>query len=159
MTPRHFLDFINQFIAIYQEKRADLEEQQSHLVNGLTKIRETVEQVEELQKSLSFKRAELESKNNEANSKLKQMVIDQQEAEKKKQDSQELQKLLLVRSRSKGGKISDLQITLLIIKRNKRSKYPSNEPLSWKIFPALSPLSWKLSKVKALQMFLLESLS
>jgi len=41
---------------------------------GLQKIRETVEQVEELQKSLSIKRNELEEKNKAANLKLKQMV-------------------------------------------------------------------------------------
>jgi dynein heavy chain 1 len=44
------------------------------------------------------KRAELEKKNSEANSKLKQMVIDQQEAEKTKLDSQELQKVLAVQT-------------------------------------------------------------
>ena len=59
---------------LFNEKRADLEEQQLHLNVGLQKIRETVEQVEELQKSLSIKRNELEEKNNMANAKLKQMV-------------------------------------------------------------------------------------
>ena len=59
---------------LFNEKREDLEEQQLHLNIGLQKIRETVEQVEELQKSLSIKRNELEEKNNMANAKLKQMV-------------------------------------------------------------------------------------
>ena len=59
---------------LYNEKRSDLEEQQLHLNIGLQKIRETVEQVEELQKSLSVKRIELEEKNAAANAKLKQMV-------------------------------------------------------------------------------------
>ena len=59
---------------LYNEKRSDLEEQQHHLNIGLRKIHETVEQVEELQCSLSIKRNELEEKNNMANSKLKQMV-------------------------------------------------------------------------------------
>ena len=59
---------------LYNEKRSDLEEQQHHLNIGLRKIRETVEQVEELQCSLSVKRNELEDKNNLANAKLKQMV-------------------------------------------------------------------------------------
>ena len=59
---------------MYNEKRSDLEEQQLHLNIGLQKIRETVEQVEELQRSLSIKRNELEEKNNLANAKLKQMV-------------------------------------------------------------------------------------
>ena len=61
-------------VKLFNEKRADLEEQQLHLNVGLQKIRETVEQVEELQKSLSIKRNELEDKNNMANAKLKQMV-------------------------------------------------------------------------------------
>ena len=59
---------------LFNEKREDLEEQQLHLNVGLQKIRETVEQVEELQKSLSIKRNELEEKNAAANLKLKQMV-------------------------------------------------------------------------------------
>lgn len=59
---------------MYNEKRSDLEEQQLHLNIGLQKIKETVEQVEELQKSLSVKRLELEDKNAAANAKLKQMV-------------------------------------------------------------------------------------
>ena len=47
----------------YNEKRQDLEEQQLHLSIGLQKIRETVEQVEELQASLSIKKNELEQRN------------------------------------------------------------------------------------------------
>ena len=61
---------------LYTEKRADLEEQQLHLNVGLQKIKETVEQVEELQKSLALKSQELEAKNAAANAKLKQMVRD-----------------------------------------------------------------------------------
>ena len=59
---------------LYNEKRSDLEEQQLHLNVGLQKIKETVEQVEELQKSLALKSQELEAKNAAANAKLKQMV-------------------------------------------------------------------------------------
>ncbi len=61
-------------VKLFNEKRSDLEEQQLHLNVGLQKIRETVDQVEDLQKSLSIKRNELEEKNNMANAKLKQMV-------------------------------------------------------------------------------------
>ena len=50
-------------VKLYNEKRQDLEEQQLHLNVGLQKIRETVEQVEELQASLSIKKNELEQKN------------------------------------------------------------------------------------------------
>ena len=41
---------------------------------GLQKIRETVDQVDKLQSSLSIKKNELEQKNALANQKLKQMV-------------------------------------------------------------------------------------
>ena len=84
---------------LYIEKRSDLEEQQLHLNVGLQKIRETVDQVEELQASLSIKKNELEQKNALANQKLKQMVKDQQEAEKKKLASQEIQEMLQVQNR------------------------------------------------------------
>ena len=47
-----------------------------------------------MQKSLAVKSAELETKNLEANEKLKQMVKDQQEAEKQKQQSIEISQVL-----------------------------------------------------------------
>ncbi|GJQ76160.1 hypothetical protein Trydic_g1905 [Trypoxylus dichotomus] len=94
ITPRHYLDFIHHFVKLYNEKRSDLEEQQLHLNVGLSKIAETVEQVEEMQKSLAVKSQELQAKNEAANAKLKQMVKDQQEAEKKKVQSQEIQQQL-----------------------------------------------------------------
>jgi hypothetical protein len=52
-----------------------LEEEQLHLNVGLNKIAETVGQVEEMQKSLAVKSAELQAKNDAANAKLKQMVF------------------------------------------------------------------------------------
>lgn len=67
------------------------------MIVGLEKIHETVVQVEQLQTSLAHKRQELNNKNEEANLKLKQMVHDQQEAEKKRISSQELQVLLVVK--------------------------------------------------------------
>lgn len=76
---------------LFNEKRSDLEEQQLHLNVGLQKIRDTVTQVKDLQQSLAMKRQELEAKNALANQKLKQMVKDQQEAEKKRVTSTELQ--------------------------------------------------------------------
>ncbi|XP_011314571.1 dynein heavy chain, cytoplasmic isoform X1 [Fopius arisanus] len=98
ITPRHYLDFINHFVKLYQEKRSDLEEQQLHLNVGLSKIAETVEQVEEMQKSLAVKSQELQAKNEAANAKLRQMVKDQQEAEKKKVQSQEIQQQLAIQT-------------------------------------------------------------
>ncbi|KAI0047641.1 dynein heavy chain protein 1 [Auriscalpium vulgare] len=95
VTPRHYLDFINHYVRLYNEKRDELEEQQRHLHVGLDKLRDTVTQVEELRKSLAIKRTQLEAKNKEANEKLQQMVSDQQEAEQKKAASIEIQAALV----------------------------------------------------------------
>ncbi|OCT64951.1 cytoplasmic dynein 1 heavy chain 1 isoform X1 [Xenopus laevis] len=94
ITPRHYLDFINHYADLFNEKRSELEEQQMHLNVGLRKIKETVDQVEELRRDLRIKSQELEVKNAAANDKLKKMVKGQQEAEKKKVMSQEIQEQL-----------------------------------------------------------------
>nr|CAD7194334.1 unnamed protein product [Timema douglasi] len=112
ITPRHYLDFINHFVKLYNEKRSDLEEQQLHLNVGLNKIAETVEQVEEMQKSLAVKSQELQAKNEAANAKLRQMVKDQQEAEKKKVQSQEIQGELEVQTVKIGQKREDVMADL-----------------------------------------------
>ncbi|KIL70572.1 hypothetical protein M378DRAFT_94916 [Amanita muscaria Koide BX008] len=100
VTPRHYLDFINQYVRLYTEKRDELEEQQRHLHVGLDKLKDTVTQVEELRKSLASKRSQLEAKNAEANEKLKRMVADQQEAEQKKAVSIEIQAALVEQDRT-----------------------------------------------------------
>jgi dynein heavy chain 1 len=94
VTPRHYLDFINQYVHLFNEKREDLEEQQRHLNVGLEKLRSTVVQVEELRKSLAVKRVQLEAKNVEANDKLQKMVSDQREAEQQKTASLQIQTAL-----------------------------------------------------------------
>lgn len=48
ITPRHYLDFINHYANLFNEKRSELEEQQMHLNVGLRKIKETVDQVHTL---------------------------------------------------------------------------------------------------------------
>eukprot|EP00051_Salpingoeca_urceolata_P022682 m.374607 g.374607 ORF g.374607 m.374607 type:complete len:4614 (-) comp20005_c1_seq14:242-14083(-) len=99
ITPRHFLEFINQMVRVYNEKRADLEEQQLHLNVGLQKIQSTFEEVTELQKSLDGKRKELEAKNALANEKLQQTVAAQQSAEEKKTQSEALGRDLEVKQK------------------------------------------------------------
>lgn len=108
----HYLDFINHFVKLYNEKRSDLEEQQLHLNVGLNKIAETVEQVEEMQKSLAVKSQELQAKNDAANAKLRQMVKDQQEAEKKKVQSQEIQAELEIQTIKIAQKREDVMADL-----------------------------------------------
>ncbi|CAB3376335.1 Hypothetical predicted protein [Cloeon dipterum] len=115
ITPRHYLDFINHFVKLYNEKRSDLEEQQLHLNVGLSKIAETVEQVEEMQKSLAVKSLELNAKNDAANAKLKQMVKDQQEAEQKKVQSQEIQAALEIQTVQISQKQQDVMVDLALV--------------------------------------------
>ncbi|KAI9842610.1 MAG: hypothetical protein M1837_007048 [Sclerophora amabilis] len=94
LTPRHFLDFVAQFVNLYNEKREDLEEQQRHLNVGLEKLRDTVDKVRDLRISLAEKKTQLEKKDAEANEKLQRMVADQREAEQRKATSLEIQAAL-----------------------------------------------------------------
>lgn len=96
LTPRHFLDFVAQYVQLYNEKREDLEEQQRHLNVGLEKLRDTVDKVRDLRVSLAEKKAQLERKDAEANEKLQRMVADQREAEQRKSTSLEIQAALEV---------------------------------------------------------------
>ncbi|KAG9253399.1 dynein heavy chain, N-terminal region 1-domain-containing protein [Emericellopsis atlantica] len=91
LTPRHFLDFVGQYVRLYNEKREDLEEQQRHLNIGLEKLRDTFDKVRDLRESLAVKKTQLETKEAEANEKLQKMVADQREAESRKKASEEIQ--------------------------------------------------------------------
>lgn len=99
LGPRSFLDFINQYVGLSDEKREGLEEEQRHLNVGLDKLRETVSAVSEMQKSLAVKRTQLEAKNKEANEKLRQMVADQKAAEEQKSASIQIQGNLEIQER------------------------------------------------------------
>ena len=67
-----------------------LEKQQLHLNIGLDKLRQTAEQVAEMQESLGAKDAELKQKDAQANLKLQEMVEKQNEAEGKKGEAEKL---------------------------------------------------------------------
>ncbi|CRG84277.1 Dynein heavy chain, cytoplasmic [Talaromyces islandicus] len=94
LTPRHYLDFVAQYVKLFNEKREDLEEQQRHLNVGLEKLRDTVDKVRDLRVSLAEKKTQLEKKDAEANEKLQRMVADQREAEQRKSASLEIQAAL-----------------------------------------------------------------
>lgn len=91
ITPRHFLDFVDQCVWLFNEKREELEEQQRHLNVGLEKLRDTVDKVRDLRASLAQKKAQLEKKDAEANEKLQRMIADQRQAEQRKAASLEVQ--------------------------------------------------------------------
>lgn len=94
ISPSQFIDFLKHYIQMFSNKRQELEKDRIHLDNGLLKIQETIDNVEQMSKNLIEKRAELENKNQLANSKLKQMFSEQQEAENKRSETQSLQKIL-----------------------------------------------------------------
>lgn len=91
LTPRHYLDFVAQFVRLFNEKREDLEEQQRHLNVGLEKLRDTFDKVRDLRASLAQKKSQLEKKDAEANEKLQRMIADQREAEQRKAASLTIQ--------------------------------------------------------------------
>ena len=91
LTPRHYLDFVAQYVRLFNEKREGLEEEQRHLNVGLEKLRDTVEKVRDLRASLAQKKKQLEIKDAEANEKLQRMIADQREAEQRKATSLRIQ--------------------------------------------------------------------
>lgn len=94
LTPRHYLDFVAQYVRLFNEKRESLEEEQRHLNVGLEKLRDTVDKVRDLRVSLAEKKKQLETKDAEANEKLQRMIADQREAETRKRASLEIQAAL-----------------------------------------------------------------
>jgi dynein heavy chain 1 len=90
VTPRQYLDFVEAFAKMFNEKKEQVEDRQRHLLVGLKKLEETVEQVEVLRSSLRVKQNELAEKTNLANEKLKVIVANQQEAETKKAASEKV---------------------------------------------------------------------
>lgn len=53
VSPRHFLDFIQHYVTLFNEKRSELEDQQLHLNKGLAKLADTHEQVTQLNQTLT----------------------------------------------------------------------------------------------------------
>eukprot|EP01012_Entosiphon_sulcatum_P048729 TRINITY_DN67253_c0_g1_i1.p1 TRINITY_DN67253_c0_g1~~TRINITY_DN67253_c0_g1_i1.p1 ORF type:complete len:4768 (-),score=648.87 TRINITY_DN67253_c0_g1_i1:2-12742(-) len=99
ITPRHYLDFINQFRSTYCEKCAEVQDQQRHLLNGLQKLRETEIEVAELQQSLTKKEVDLQEAERAAQEKLQQMVQDQQQAEQRQVEASKLAEELAVKQK------------------------------------------------------------
>jgi dynein heavy chain 1 len=110
ITPRHYLECVEQFKKVYSEKRERLEEEQRHLTVGLEKIKDTFAQVEEQQKGLEEMNGILNKKNADANATLKIMVVEQQKAEAQKAESEKLDVVLqekLVQVGERKGKVEN----------------------------------------------------
>lgn len=97
ITPRDFLDFINHFISLKEVKQAELVELQGHLNRGLDKLKETEEEVAELQKSLTVYKSDLMVQEKAAQAKLVSMLDEQRHAEKQKDISERTAKELVIK--------------------------------------------------------------
>lgn len=112
-SPQHLLAVLHAFRDVLTEQREQIEDAQRFRLVGLDKLRTTVEQVEQLQASLSTKRTRLEAANAEANDRLQRMVAGQQAAEKKREASLALQADLAAKeaavAQRRAGVLADLE--------------------------------------------------
>jgi len=90
LSPRDYLALIHNFVSCLNQRRQEVEEEQLHVNAGLTKLRQTQENVAELETGLSVKKAALREKETLANAKLQQMVADQNVAEKRKEEAERI---------------------------------------------------------------------
>jgi len=97
ITPRDFLDFIRHFVELHAEKKEELQEQQHHLNVGLAKLKETEDEVKNLQASLDKSQKALAIKQQQANQKLQLMLQEQKQAEAKKESSIVTKKQLVLK--------------------------------------------------------------
>eukprot|EP00049_Salpingoeca_infusionum_P026814 m.28080 g.28080 ORF g.28080 m.28080 type:complete len:4577 (+) comp9012_c0_seq1:144-13874(+) len=97
ITPRHFLEFINQFSGLYLAKKKELEEQREHLLSGVVKIDETRQTVEDMQGTLAEKKQQLEAKSAAAKEKLELMLGQKQAANDKRSESLKIDEELKVK--------------------------------------------------------------
>lgn len=99
ITPGNYLAFLRHFVSIFAEKQNELEDRQRHFNVGLNKLRETVLKVKELRSDLAEKKTRLDLKRNQAKEMLRQMVSDQNEAERKREASIQIQQALDIQER------------------------------------------------------------
>ena len=90
LSPRDYLALIHNFVACVNHHRGEVEEEQLRVNAGLTKLRQTQENVIELKSGLATKSIELKEKETLANNKLQQMVADQNEAQKRKEEAEKM---------------------------------------------------------------------
>lgn len=90
LSPRDYLALIQNFVACVTKHREQVEDEQLHVNAGLDKLRQTQENVAELKSGLREKTTELKQKESLANEKLRVMVAEQNEAEKRKEEAERM---------------------------------------------------------------------
>ncbi|EJS42865.1 dyn1p [Saccharomyces arboricola H-6] len=95
-SPGYFLDGLNALENLVQSRYQDLQENQRFVNVGLEKLNESVLKVNELNKTLSKKKVELTEKEKEARRTLDNMLMEQNESERKREATEEIKKILIV---------------------------------------------------------------
>eukprot|EP00580_Thalassiosira_gravida_P013013 CAMPEP_0201649336 /NCGR_PEP_ID=MMETSP0493-20130528/39238_1 /ASSEMBLY_ACC=CAM_ASM_000838 /TAXON_ID=420259 /ORGANISM="Thalassiosira gravida, Strain GMp14c1" /LENGTH=1668 /DNA_ID=CAMNT_0048125185 /DNA_START=87 /DNA_END=5093 /DNA_ORIENTATION=- len=90
LSPRDYLALIHNFVTCVNNQREKIEDEQLHVNAGLSKLRQTQENVAELKTGLAAKTIELRDKEILANNKLAEMVKDQNEAQHRKVDAEKM---------------------------------------------------------------------
>eukprot|EP00730_Choanoeca_flexa_P004836 TRINITY_DN11816_c0_g3_i1.p1 TRINITY_DN11816_c0_g3~~TRINITY_DN11816_c0_g3_i1.p1 ORF type:complete len:1768 (+),score=556.53 TRINITY_DN11816_c0_g3_i1:318-5306(+) len=97
ITPRHFLEFVNQMTSIYNTKRGELEQQQLHLNVGLEKIAATFQAVKDEQARMAVEEVKLREMNEQANIKMVEVMSSKEETQKSQTESTALEKELVIK--------------------------------------------------------------
>jgi len=90
LSPRDYLALIHNFVSCVNKRREEVEDDQLRVNAGLSKLRQTQENVAELKTELGAKKIELREKESLANKKLQQMVADQNVAERRKEEAEKM---------------------------------------------------------------------
>lgn len=85
--PNQFMRFLQLAIDLYNQKDSELNVNQRHILVGLDKLRETVLEVTEMKQVLSKKQESLHAKEIDAKNMLDKMIVNQNEAERKREFS------------------------------------------------------------------------
>lgn len=90
VTPRHYLEFMEQLNRITLEKADEIQEGAGRVKEGLGRLRTAGDAVDELKDVLADKAEQLSQKEQEANRTLRQMAEEQRQVEKAKVDAEQL---------------------------------------------------------------------
>ncbi|KAF0537729.1 dynein heavy chain 1, cytosolic [Gigaspora margarita] len=100
VTPCHYLDFINHYEQLFNEKCDDFDKQQRHLNIGLEKFKEIASTVDKLRSDLATKNQEIQNKDREANEIFKKLLEDNSEFNKCRQVAEKISKTLEVQTKA-----------------------------------------------------------
>lgn len=84
-TPKSFLEQISLYQHLLEKKHTELQNAQERMENGLTKLKSTAEQVDDLKEKLKAQEIELEQKNKEADALIEKVGIETEKVNKEKE--------------------------------------------------------------------------